>query len=253
MHNSFILCAQENIVAHPVIELKNVAKTYIMGDTPVHALRGVSLRVLRGEFVAIIGPSGSGKSTLMNLVGALDYPSKGHIFLDGHDISKMSESDLAQVRGRKIGFIFQQFNLLPTLTALRNVTLPMIFQGTPSHERDLRATELLNTVGLGDRTTHKPSELSGGQQQRVAIARALSLNPEMILADEPTGNLDTKTGTEIMQLLSELHEKHGRTIVLVTHDVDLIHHAERVIYLKDGAIEKETQKRGRDGHKHLTH
>ena len=189
----------------------------------------------------------------MNLVGALDYPSKGHIFLDGHDISKMSESDLAQVRGRKIGFIFQQFNLLPTLTALRNVTLPMIFQGTPSHERDLRATELLNTVGLGDRTTHKPSELSGGQQQRVAIARALSLNPEMILADEPTGNLDTKTGTEIMQLLSELHEKHGRTIVLVTHDVDLIHHAERVIYLKDGAIEKETQKRGRDGHKHLTH
>lgn len=220
----------------PIIQLKHVWKTYHLGESPVHALQGIDLDIHQGEFVAIQGPSGSGKSTAMNLVGCLDVPSKGHIFLDGHDISKMSESNLAQIRGRKIGFIFQRFNLIETLTALENVTLPMTFQGIPENERLTRATTLLKQFGLGDRMNHKPNQLSGGQQQRVAIARALAVDPPVILADEPTGNLDSKTGREVMTFLREVNKHEGKTIVLVTHDDVLAHTADRIEFLKDGII-----------------
>jgi putative ABC transport system ATP-binding protein len=219
-----------------IIKLDNVWKTYKMGEVDVHALRGLSLEIKRGEFVAIQGPSGSGKSTAMNMVGCLDIPTKGRIFLEGRDISHMQESELAQIRGRKIGFIFQQFNLIPTLTALENVTLPMVFQNVPRRERIKRATKLLTMVELGDRLHHKPTELSGGQQQRVAIARSLSNNPEVILADEPTGNLDSKTGLTVMAFLRKLHEEEGKTIVMVTHDANLARYADRIEYLKDGII-----------------
>ena len=220
----------------PIIELRKVWKTYKMGETPVHALRGIDLDVNKGEFLAIQGPSGSGKSTAMNLVGCLDVPSKGQIFLDNKDISRLSESDLAQIRGRKIGFIFQKFNLIETLTALENVMLPMTFQGVSENERVKRATKLLTQFGLGERIHHKPNELSGGQQQRVAIARSLATNPSVILADEPTGNLDSKTGKEVMQFLREVNEKEGKTVVLVTHDDVLAHFADRIEFLKDGVI-----------------
>jgi putative ABC transport system ATP-binding protein len=220
----------------PIIQLRKVWKTYKMGDNLVHALRGIDLDVLPGEFLAIQGPSGSGKSTAMNLVGCLDVPSKGQIFLDSKDISSLSESDLAQIRGRKIGFIFQKFNLIETLTALENVMLPMTFQGIPEGERIKRAEKLLTQFGLGDRVHHKPGELSGGQQQRVAIARSLATDPPVILADEPTGNLDSKTGKEVMSFLRELNEKEGKTIVLVTHDDVLAHVADRIQFLKDGVI-----------------
>ncbi|HII71461.1 TPA: ABC transporter ATP-binding protein [Candidatus Woesearchaeota archaeon] len=219
-----------------VIKLEKVWKTYAMGDVEVHALRGLELDIKEGEFVAIMGPSGSGKSTAMNMVGALDVPSKGRILLDGKDISHLSESDLAQVRGRKIGFIFQQFNLIPTLTALENVMLPMTFQGMPIEERRERAEELLKMVDLGERMDHKPTELSGGQQQRVAIARSLANDPEVILADEPTGNLDSKTENVIMDFLTQLHNKKCKTIVMVTHDEGVAGHAERVEFLRDGTI-----------------
>lgn len=219
-----------------IIELRRVWKTYKMGDNNVHALQGIDLDIHEGEFVAIQGPSGSGKSTAMNLVGCLDIPSKGEIYLAGQNISKLSESDLAQIRGRKIGFIFQKFNLIETLTALENVMLPMTFQGIPEHERKKRATQLLSQFGLGDRMDHKPNQLSGGQQQRVAIARSLAVNPPVILADEPTGNLDSKTGKEVMAFLRELNEKQGKTIVLVTHDDVLAHVADRIEFLKDGVI-----------------
>ena len=221
----------------PVIELKNVWKTYQMGDTVVNALRGVSLQVRKGEFVAVVGPSGSGKSTMMNVIGCLDVPSQGRILLKGRDIAAMAESELASLRGRTIGFIFQQFNLIPTLTAVDNVALPMLFQDTSADARQVKASSLLAKFGLGNRMDHKPNQLSGGQSQRVAIARALVNHPEVILADEPTGNLDSKTGAEVMDFLSEIHER-GKTVVLVTHDLDLVHHAERVIHLKDGMIEK---------------
>ncbi len=220
-----------------LIELRNVWKTYEMGKIRVHALRGLNLKVKKDEFISIMGPSGSGKSTAMNMVGALDIPTKGHIFLGGHDISQLHESDLAQIRGRKIGFIFQSFNLIKSLTALENVTLSMMFQGKPEEERIKRATHLLSMVGLGERLNHKPSELSGGEQQRVAMARALSNNPEIVLADEPTGNLDSKSGEIVMKTLTELHEKEGRTIILVTHDPDVAHKAEKIYLLKDGCIE----------------
>jgi len=222
----------------PLIELKDVWKTYQMGETVVHALKGLTLKVHQGDFVAIQGPSGSGKSTSMNLVGCLDIPTKGQVFLDGHDISKLHESDLAQIRGRKIGFVFQKFNLIGTMTAIENVMLPLVFQGMTPQERIERAQEMLERVGLGDRLHHRPNELSGGQQQRVAIARALATDPPVILADEPTGNLDSKTGKEIMETLKDLNHKHKKTIILVTHDDKLALQANRIEYLKDGAIVK---------------
>ena len=221
-----------------VIKLESVWKTYKMGNVEVNALQGLNLDVKEGEFLAIMGPSGSGKSTAVNMIGCLDVPTKGQIMLDQHDISKLSESELAQIRGRKIGFIFQQFNLIPTLSALENVMLPMIFQGVDEKERIGRATRLLELVELGDRLNHKPTELSGGQQQRVAIARALSNNPEVIIADEPTGNLDSKTGTIVLEFLHKLHKKEGKTIVMVTHDSNLSRVAERIEFLKDGKIIK---------------
>lgn len=210
-------------------------KIYHVGTVDVFALRGMSLEIDEGDFVAIMGPSGSGKSTAVNMVGCLDIPSKGKIFLDGQDISTLSESDLAQIRGKKIGFIFQQFNLIPTLTALENVTLPMIFQGYSYEERVKVGKDLLTKVGLEERMNHRPTELSGGQQQRVAIARALSNDPQIILADEPTGNLDQKTGREIIDFLMSLH-KSGKTIIMVTHDQNLSEYAEKVKMLMDGKV-----------------
>jgi putative ABC transport system ATP-binding protein len=227
----------------PIIELKDVWKIYQMGEVQVVALNGLDLAVRKGEFVSIMGPSGSGKSTAMNMIGCLDIPSKGTILLDGKDISKLKESDLAQIRGRKIGFIFQQFNLIPTLSAVENIMLPMIFQGIPKEERLEKARKLLKMVELHDRMDHKPNELSGGQQQRVAIARSLSNDPEVILADEPTGNLDSKTGSTVMDFLKKLHKDEGKTIIMVTHDEDVAKNAERIEYLKDGKIIKTMKSR----------
>ncbi len=226
-----------------VIELQNVAKYYRMGNNVLKAVDGVSLQIREGEFVAIMGPSGSGKSTMMNLIGSLDVPTKGKILLDGNDISTLSESDLAQIRGKKIGFIFQSFNLINNLTAKENVTIPMIFQGYDESDREFRAIKLMELVQLKDRMHHAPSELSGGQQQRVAIARALANSPEVVLADEPTGNLDTKTGETVMDFLQDLNKK-GKTIVMVTHDPDLAKdYADIVYWLKDGRIQKVTRRR----------
>ncbi|MFH1063450.1 MAG: ABC transporter ATP-binding protein [Candidatus Woesearchaeota archaeon] len=219
-----------------VIRLDKVWKVYTMGKVEVPALRGLDLTIKDGEFVAIMGRSGSGKSTSMNMIGCLDIPTKGSIYLDGHDISKLSESDLAQIRGRRIGFIFQQFNLISTLTAIENVMLPMTFQGMPSDERKERAEHLLDMVDLKDRMNHKPSELSGGEQQRVAIARSLANDPEVILADEPTGNLDSKTGKIVMDFLRKLNIDEDKTIIMVTHDEDIAHHAQRIEFLKDGTV-----------------
>lgn len=218
-----------------IIMLDNVWKIYQMGEVKVEALRGLSLEIRKGEFVAIMGPSGSGKSTAVNMIGCLDVPTKGHIFLEQHDISKLSESDLAQIRGKKIGFIFQQFNLLNTLTALENVALPMLFQNTSREKRLETAKKLLEMVELGDRLNHKPNELSGGQQQRVAIARSLSNDPEVVLADEPTGNLDSKTGEIVIRFLEKLN-KEGKTIIMVTHDANVARHAQRIEHLKDGRV-----------------
>ena len=221
-----------------IIKLSNVWKIYQMGDVKVEAVRGVDLTIKRGEFVSIMGASGSGKSTMMNLIGCLDIPTKGNIYLENRNIAHMSESDLAQIRGKLIGFIFQQFNLIPTLSALENVMLPMTFQNVPKEERLKKAKELLELVELGDRSHHKPNELSGGQQQRVAIARALSNDPEVILADEPTGNLDSKTGHGFIDSLQDLNKKEKKTIILVTHDDFVARHAQRIEYLKDGQIIK---------------
>jgi len=219
-----------------IIELQDVAKHYEMGENIVKAL------VDKGDFVAIMGPSGSGKSTGMNLVGSLDLPTKGEIFLDNKNIAHLEESQLAQIRGKKIGFIFQSFNLIPNLTALENVALPMLFQGADSAARNDRAQELLKMVGLGERLDHYPNQLSGGQQQRVAIARSLANDPEMILADEPTGNLDSKAEETIMDFLEELNQK-GKTIVMVTHEPHLAEqHARTIYWLKDGRVEKVTRK-----------
>ena len=220
-----------------IIKLDNVWKTYQMGKEKVNALRGLNLEIRKGEFVAIMGPSGSGKSTAVNMVGALDIPSKGKIYLEKHDISKLPESDLAQIRGKKIGFIFQQFNLINTLTALENVTLPMIFQGIERDERWETGKNLLRMVGLQERIDHKPTELSGGEQQRVAIARSLANDPEVVLADEPTGNLDSKTGQMVIKFLEDLNKK-GKTIIMVTHDTNVAKHAHRIEFLKDGKIIK---------------
>ncbi len=221
----------------PVIEVRNVEKIYRMGDVEVPALDGVDIVINRGEFVAIMGPSGSGKSTAMNMVGCLDVPTKGKVYLDGNDISLLGESELAQIRGKKIGFIFQTFNLINSINAIENVELPMIFQGVSKDKRMMRARELLTLVDLKDRMHHKPTEMSGGQQQRVAVARALANDPEVILADEPTGNLDSRTGEEIIGLIEKLH-KEGKTIIMVTHDESIAKHAQRVVRLKDGKIVK---------------
>jgi putative ABC transport system ATP-binding protein len=225
-----------------IISLKKVAKHYHMGDNIVKALDGIDIKVNLGDFVAIMGPSGSGKSTGMNLVGSLDLPTKGNIYLDGKDISHLHESELAQIRGKKIGFIFQSFNLIPNLTAKDNIMLPMLFQNIEKEDREERAEKLLKMVELEDRMEHFPNELSGGQQQRVAIARALANNPEVILADEPTGNLDTKTGEKVMTFLEKFH-KEGKTIIMVTHDPQkALDHAKTIYWLKDGKIEKVTKK-----------
>lgn len=221
-----------------VITLKDVWKVYKMGEVDVPALQGINIDIKKGEFVIITGPSGSGKSTIMNLVGCLDLPTKGQILLEDTDIALFSESKLAQIRGQKIGFIFQQFNLIPTLTALENVMLPLEFLDIETNIARKEAVEMLNLVGLGDRIHHLPSQLSGGQMQRVAIARALAINPEIILADEPTGNLDSKTGHFIMDFLNSIHTKKGKTIIIVTHDLNIVRFAERVIHLKDGEVQR---------------
>jgi putative ABC transport system ATP-binding protein len=228
-----------------IIRLKNVSKYYPMGDSVVKALNHLEFKVFDGEFVAIMGPSGSGKSTAMNLVGSLDMPTHGVIYLDNGDISDLSESDLAQVRGKKIGFIFQSFNLIPNLTVKENVMLPMMFQGTSIEEREEKAEELLTLVELDDRMDHYPGEISGGQMQRVAIARSLANDPEVILADEPTGNLDTKTGAIVMEFLEKLN-RQGKTIIMVTHDPNLAEaHADVIYWLKDGELERVTKKVGK--------
>jgi len=227
---------QKNQETKVILQLDKVWKIYKMGEVDVNALKGVSLTINYGDFVAITGPSGSGKSTMMHLVGCLDLPSNGKIFLDGRDISTLRESELAQIRGKKIGFIFQQFNLISNLSALQNVMLPMEFQNISSDIARKRATELLTLVGLSDRMNHLPTQLSGGQQQRVAIARALSNDPEVILADEPTGNLDTHSGADVMSLLEELWKKEKKTIIVVTHDLGLAERAKKKVQLRDGQI-----------------
>jgi putative ABC transport system ATP-binding protein len=225
-----------------IIELKKTAKYYEMGESIVKALDGIGIKINKGDFVAIMGPSGSGKSTAMNLVGSLDLPTQGSVYLEGENISHLTESELAQVRGKKIGFIFQGFNLINNLTAKENIMLPMLFQNTPFNEREDIAEELLNLVELGDRMDHYPNQLSGGQQQRVAIARSLANDPEVILADEPTGNLDTKTGEKVMKFLNDLNDK-GKTIIMVTHDSEVAkQHAKMIYQLKDGKIEKKLKK-----------
>ncbi len=221
-----------------LIKLVKVWKSYRMGEISVDALRGADLIINKGDLVAIMGPSGSGKSTLINMIGCLDVPSKGNVFLEGQDISKLPESKLAQIRGQKIGFIFQQFNLIPNLTAKENVMLPMLFQGKSFEFRKKRAEELLDLVGLTDRSYHKPNELSGGEQQRVAIARSLINDPDVVLADEPTGNLDSKTGKHVMELLLKLHRDGKKTIIIVTHDKKLSTYAEKIVKILDGKVYK---------------
>jgi putative ABC transport system ATP-binding protein len=224
---------------HPVvIDIENITKHYVMGEETVHALRGVSLQIRRNEYLAIMGPSGSGKSTLMNMLGCLDTPSSGRYEFNGKDVSSMDDDELAEIRNKEIGFVFQTFNLLPRSTSLRNVELPLIYAGIDPQTREERAAEALRSVGLGERLHHKPNELSGGQRQRVAIARALVNSPSIILADEPTGNLDSKTGEEIMALLESLYRR-GNTIILVTHEPDIAKHARRSVLLRDGLIESD--------------
>jgi putative ABC transport system ATP-binding protein len=220
-----------------VIEANELAKVYVMGEVQVNALCGLSMKVARGEVISIMGPSGSGKSTLMNIIGCLDRPTSGDYILDGVNVSNLKDDQLASIRNRKVGFIFQSFNLLPRATALTNVELPMRYSGVRS-ERKERARTALQAVGLGDRITHRPSELSGGQQQRVAIARALVNDPAIILADEPTGNLDSKSGVEIMHLLLQLNKEHGTTLVIVTHDPEVAAQTQRVIHIRDGMVEE---------------
>jgi putative ABC transport system ATP-binding protein len=221
-----------------MIELKNVHKVYPMGEVSVPALRGINLTIHPGEFVAIMGPSGSGKSTLMHLLGCLDLPSDGVVQLDGKDITTLDEDTLAQIRGKKVGFVFQTFNLIPTLTAQENVELPLFFQGVPREKRRARAAELLRKVGLDGRLHHRPAQLSGGERQRVAIARALANDPEIILADEPTGNLDSESGEAILELLAQLH-REGKTIILVTHNPEAAAYAQRIVRIRDGRLVEE--------------
>jgi putative ABC transport system ATP-binding protein len=222
----------------PLIETRDLWKTYVMGDEEIHALRGVSIHIERGEYVAIMGPSGSGKSTLMNLIGCLDTPTKGSYLLNDKEVAAMNDDELARIRNEEIGFVFQTFNLLPRATALHNVELPLVYGGVPAKERLERARRALEKVELTSRASHKPNELSGGQRQRVAIARALVNDPSILLADEPTGNLDSKTGNEIMGVFARLHEA-GNTIILVTHEADIAAYAHRVISIRDGQVEKD--------------
>ncbi len=221
-----------------MIQTHDLWKTYEMGAEKIHALQGISVQIERGEYVAIMGPSGSGKSTLMNLIGCLDTPSRGSYLLNGQQVSQMNDDELARIRNEEIGFVFQTFNLLPRATALHNVELPLIYAGITAKVRGKRAAEALDKVELGDRKTHRPNQLSGGQRQRVAIARALVNNPSILLADEPTGNLDTRTGVEIMSLFGRLHEA-GNTIVLITHEAEVAAHAHRSIHIRDGQVEKD--------------
>jgi len=221
-----------------LIEISNLTKQYMMGSEEVWALDGISLSVEEGEYVAVMGPSGSGKSTLMNMLGCLDTPTSGTYHLRGEDVSTFTDNELAEIRNREIGFVFQTFNLLPRVNCLRNAELPLIYAGMSRTERRERAAEVLRDVGLGDRLDHRPNELSGGQRQRVATARALVNRPALLLADEPTGNLDTETGAEIMQLLEALHRR-GNTILLVTHEEDIARHARRIIHLRDGRLERD--------------
>jgi len=223
---------------NPIIQTRDIAKLYQMGEEKIHALKSVSIEVKRSEYVAFMGPSGSGKSTLMNIIGCLDTPSSGMYRLNDQDVSDMTENELATVRNKEIGFVFQTFNLLPRSSSLDNVALPLIYAGISKSERNDRAMEVLESVGLGTRAYHKPNELSGGQRQRVAIARALVNNPSIILADEPTGNLDTKTSYDVMDLFQDLHDQ-GNTIIMVTHEDDIAHYAHRIVRLKDGLIEKD--------------
>ena len=232
--------SQKLVDAKPVIRLENVYKTYDLGEMQVQALRGVSLEVYEGEFVAVMGPSGSGKSTVMNILGCLDRPTRGRYYLDGVDVSGMSKTELARIRNRKLGFVFQQFNLLSRTSALENVELPTVYAGISQEERTKRAMESLTRVGLADRAGHHPSQLSGGQQQRVAIARGLVNRPSILLADEPTGNLDSRTSVEIMDILQALNNEQGLTIVLVTHEPDISQYAKRTLELRDGKLRRDT-------------
>lgn len=226
-----------------VIELKNITRHFKIGEVEVKALQGVDLTINRGEYVALMGPSGSGKSTLMNMLGCLDTPTDGKYILNNHDVSNLSDNELAEIRNKEIGFVFQTFNLLARSTALDNVALPLVYAGFGKKERMAKATQVLASVGLADRMDHKPNELSGGQRQRVAIARALVNNPSIILADEPTGNLDTKTSYEIMELMEEIHQK-GNTVVIVTHEEDIARRAKRIVRMRDGKIESDSQTAG---------
>jgi len=233
--------AQQQPEARPVIQLEHIHKTYTMGDVDVHALRGVSLTIREGEFVAIMGASGSGKSTTMNIIGCLDQPTRGEYILDGQDVSGMSKDERADIRCQKIGFVFQGFNLLARTSALENVELPMLYAGIETSQRNQRALEALAAVGLAGREQNHPNQLSGGQQQRVAVARALVNNPALILADEPTGNLDSRTSVEVMEIFQRLNRERGITLVLVTHEPDIADYAQRVVVFKDGKIKKDYQ------------
>lgn len=227
-------------MANPLIHIRNIKRDFVLGNEMVYVLKGIDLEINKGEYVALMGPSGSGKSTLMNLLGCLDTPTSGTYILNGKDVSQMHDDELAEIRNKEIGFVFQTFNLLPRTTALDNVALPMVYAGFPKSERNKRATEVLTQVNLSDRMDHQPNQLSGGQRQRVAIARALVNSPSIILADEPTGNLDSKTSVEIMKLFGDIHAQ-GNTVILVTHEEEIAAYAHRVIRLRDGLIESDTK------------
>lgn len=221
-----------------VIRIENATKTYHMGEESIHALNGINIEIKRGEYVSIVGPSGSGKTTLLDVLSCMLRPTHGEVYVNGHAISKLNDDELAQIRGKTIGFIFQTFNLIPRLTAMENVMLPLWFQAVPMELREKRARDALESVGLGHRLHHRPSELSGGQRQRVAIARALATNPDVIVADEPTGNLDSESGKQVLKIIEQLHEEKGKTIIMVTHDVAVASFARRSIHIKDGKVER---------------